>query len=250
MNNKKVMFEVCVDSAQGLHAAIAGGADRIELCAALALGGLTPSAGLLYSSARMFKQSHVMIRPRPGDFVYTPDDIDVMLADIDAVKTAGLEGVVLGALRSDNSLDTDALQTLSASAGDLDKTLHRAFDLTADVSEALEIAVDLGFTRILTSGQASNVPDGLTLLSSLVHQAAGRIQIMAGGGVTLEAIPALMDIGVDAIHASCSTQILAQRDCSLIGIGIRSDTEQRRVMQFKNAIQGLGKIQSDGARKE
>lgn len=237
MRNEKVMFEVCVDSAQGLLAAIAGGADRVELCSALALGGLTPGPGLINLASRSSIPSHVMIRPRAGDFVYSIDDLDVMLADIEAVKTAGLTGVVVGALLADNTLDTASLECLLTGAGDLQKTLHRAFDLAIDPAVALETAIELGFTRILTSGQADNAPDGSSLISSLVRQAAGRIQIMAGGGVKVDSIVPLLSTGVDAIHASCGTPVLAQKDCSLIGIDQRLETDQGLVAKFNARIE-------------
>ncbi len=248
MRDEKVMFEVCIDSVQGLAAAIAGGAERVELCSALALGGLTPGPGLIRLAAESTIPSHVMIRPRAGDFVYTRQEIALMQADIEAVKTAGLAGVVLGALRADKSLDAAALEILLSAAGGLETTLHRAFDLTTDPAATLESAIDLGFSRILTSGQSGHAPDGSQMISDLVQQSAGRIQIMAGGGVTLDSIEKLIGAGVDAIHASCSQPVMLQMDCSLIGIGQYVDTERARVEQFRARIQAIGSIHQESGR--
>ena len=228
-----VKLEVCVDSVDGLNAAIAGGADRIELCSSLGLGGLTPGPGLMQVAAEAPIECHAMIRPRPGDFSVTGDDRQAMLADIAAAQRAGLAGVVLGALHSDSSLDEATLKILVDASAAMEKTLHRVFDLTADPVAALEQSVALGFKRILTSGQAAAAPDGAAVLAQLVKQSAQRIEIMAGGGVTLGSVPSLLSIGVDAIHASCSAPAPAQMDCSLIGIDQRRVTDEALVARFK-----------------
>ena len=233
MKSHNVKLEVCVDSVDGLNAAIAGGADRIELCSSLALGGLTPGPGLMQVAAEAPIECHAMIRPRPGDFVVTAGDRQAMLADIAAVKRAGLAGVVLGVLRSDSSLDDAALQVLADAAEALDKTLHRAIDLTADPTAALDTAIALGFKRILTSGQAETAPKGVAILAQLVDRAAQRIEIMAGGGVTGDSIPLLLSTGVNAIHASCSGIASSHMDCSIIGIEQRRVTDESLVAQFK-----------------
>jgi copper homeostasis protein len=149
------LLEICVDTAAGLRTASASGADRIELCSALELGGLTPTSGLLALAAEMGVSARVMIRPRAGDFVFTTDDLDMMRADIAAARAHGLEGVVLGANRPDGALDLDMLGTLVEASQGLRKTLHRAFDLVPDIAEAVEQAVALGFDTILTSGRGS-----------------------------------------------------------------------------------------------
>ena len=233
MSDRNVKLEVCVDSVDGLNAAIAGGADRIELCSALDVGGLTPGPGLMQAAADALIECHAMIRPRPGDFIVTSSDRQAMLADVAAARQMGLKGVVLGASYADTTLDDVTLQILVDASGAMEKTLHRVFDLTADPSAALDTAVALGFTRILTSGQASSAPQGAAVLESLVKQAAGRIQIMAGGGVTVGSVPQLLSTGLDAIHASCSALGSAKMDCSLIGIGQRRVTDEALVARFK-----------------
>ncbi len=199
------LLEVCVDSAEGLLAAASSGADRIELCAALAQSGLTPSAGLMALAAGLDCPSYAMIRPRGGDFTYSPAEIDVMRRDIDAARTAGLPGVVFGASHASGALDEDVLARLAAQAEGLGRTLHRAFDIVPDFASALEAAVALGFERILTSGGALNATLGADRIADLVARAGGRIGIMAGVGVTAQTVAALVRrTGVSQVHGSCS----------------------------------------------
>jgi len=202
---KRAMLELCIDDAAGLEAALAGGADRIELCSALVVGGLTPSPGLMRQAAKAGIAAMAMIRPRAGDFVYSQDDFEVMLEDIAAVRDFGLAGVVLGAARPDRTLDLDMLGRLRDAAGPLQCCLHRVFDLTPDPFAAIDQAVDLGFVRILTSGQKSSVPEGLDLLVKLRAYAGERISVMPGGGITLAIVGAIIRAtGISEIHTSCS----------------------------------------------
>jgi copper homeostasis protein len=201
----RVILEVCVDTPAGLAAAIEGGADRIELCSALALQGLTPAPGLIALAAEARIPIYPMIRPRNGDFVYDAGDLDAIFRDIDAVREAGLAGVVIGANRPTGDLDVDALAMLVAHAEGLGVTLHRAFDLTPDPMAALETAIDLGFERILTSGCALNAMAGAETIAALVERAAGRIAILAGGGVNPSNVAELVArTGVREVHGSCS----------------------------------------------
>lgn len=202
----EILLEVCVDSPEGLAAAISGGADRIELCSALETGGLTPSPGLMALAARAPVPVYAMIRSRPGDFVYGENDMAALLADIDAVRAAGLEGVVLGANRADGSLDRDALARLADHAKGLGKTLHRAFDLAGpDFAPAVDLTVELGFERILTSGGETTALKGLDALAACFAQARDRIVIMPGAGVNLETLGAIRArLPVREIHSSCS----------------------------------------------
>jgi copper homeostasis protein len=182
------LLEVCIDSPAGLMDALAGGADRIELCSGLALSGLTPSPGLMRLAA-----------------CSSPAEIDVMRGDIDAVRAAGLPGVVLGASRPTGELDADALARLVEHARGLGLTLHRAFDLAPDLEAALETAIALGFERVLTSGGETTAIAGAYRLRDLVGQAGERISIMAGSGVTASNILALVEqAGVREVHGSFS----------------------------------------------
>jgi copper homeostasis protein len=200
-----ILLEVCVDDAEGLAAAIAGGADRIELCSALEQGGLTPSPGLVALAAMCPIPVHAMIRHRPGDFVFSPGEADVLLADIAAMRAAGLAGVVLGASRPDGTLDADLLARLAAAATGMSRTLHRAFDIVPDYLHATETAIALGFDTILTSGGADSVSHGLDTLRAVAARADGRITIMPGAGVSPDVIPDLRaTLDLRAVHGSCS----------------------------------------------
>lgn len=214
-----ILLEVCVDDAAGLRAAVDGGADRIELCSALPVGGLTPSPGLMALAGKLDIPVYAMIRPRPGDFVFDADDIGIMRAEIDAARSAGLAGVVLGANRQDGRLDAATLRTLIDHASGLGLTLHRAFDLVPDFNEAVEIAVDLGFERILTSGGAQKAPDGIEVLASAINTAKGQISIMPGSGVTLQTIDGVLArLAVTEVHSSCSVDQPAH-DARLVSLG-------------------------------
>lgn len=199
-----ILLEICVEDASGLQAAIAGGAGRIELCSALALGGLTPSPGLMAEAARAPIPVMAMIRPRAGGFVWSTEDLRQMRADIAAARNAGLAGVVLGASRPDGRLDEWMLTTLLNEADGMDTTLHRCFDLTPDKPQALETAIHLGFCRILTSGGAPSAPEGAGILQTLMQQAGPRITVMPGAGIRPESLPALRHLPLREVHASCS----------------------------------------------
>ena len=215
-----VGLEVCVDTIDGLEQAVAAGAARIELCGPLAVGGTTPSVGLIEGARNCAVPVYAMIRPRDGDFVFSPADETAMLAEIRFVQAAGLAGVVLGASRPDGTLDRAMLARLSVAAGGLGRTLHRAFDLAPDPLEALETAIGLGFERVLTSGGSPRAVDGAAVLARLVRAAAGRIEIMAGSGITPENVAGLVGAcGVRAVHASCRSVVPKDDRLAQFGFG-------------------------------
>ena len=179
-----VKIEVCVDDHQGLDAAIDGGADRIELCSRLDLGGLTPEAGLLDRVFACPVPVRAMIRLRGGGFVLSADDIDQMVAQIEVAHNAGCEGVVFGAATADGELDIAALRQLTLAANGLGKTLHRVVDTLADPVEAVRIAQGLGIDTILSSGGQPSAEDGIPLLCDMIQQASS-VTIMPGAGVTV-----------------------------------------------------------------
>ena len=220
-----VIIEVCVDTSAGLGAAVQGGADRIELCSALSLGGLTPSAGFMAEAAGCGLPVLAMIRPRAGDFAFDDNEIAQMEADIAAARAAGLAGVVLGASQPDGRLDVASLRRLKDVAEGLDCTLHRAFDLVPDQADALEQAVALGFSRILTSGGALRAEDGADRIASLIAQAAGRIVILPGSGITPANAARFTAMGATELHASCA---LAQAVSGpSVAMGFGPATERR-----------------------
>lgn len=233
-------LEVCVDTPAGLAAAVEGGADRVELCAALSLGGLTPSAGFMTEAAGCGLPVMAMIRPRAGDFVWSEAELRVMEGDIAQARSLGLAGVVLGASLPDGRLDRVALARLIAAAGGLDLTLHRCFDLVPDMVVALEEAVLLGFGRILTSGGERTAVAGARRISELVLQAAGRIAVMAGSGVTAEIAPMLLDQGVRELHGSCAEDIPVAGPAVALGFGppVARRTTVARVRFLKQVMLG------------
>jgi copper homeostasis protein len=190
-----VILEVCVDTAAGLAEAVDGGADRIELCAALSVMGLAARCGVPVVA---------MIRPRAGDFVWSETEVSMMEAEIAAVREAGLAGVVLGASLSDGRLDVPVLRRLVVASTGLELVLHRCIDLAPDLGGAMEHAVALGFHRILTSGGAATAAAGAAQIAALVARAAGRITVMPGSGVTPENAAMLKGLGITEIHGSCS----------------------------------------------
>ncbi len=197
-------LEICVETAQGVLAAEAARADRVELCACLDLGGLTPSAGLMRFAVESGVAARALIRPRAGSFLYDADEIRIIERDIDAARELGLSGVVIGAALADARLDADRLARLVERCGPLGRTLHRVFDLTPDPFEALETAIALGFDRILTSGQETTAQAGAPLLARLAKAAEGRITLIAAAGITPANVCALLDAAqVPEVHASC-----------------------------------------------
>jgi len=198
-------LEVAVTSATGAATALAGGADRVELCSALELGGLTPSQGLVEAAVATGLPVHVLVRCRPGGFVHDADELDLMERELVAVLRSGATGVVVGALRPDHTLDTDALARFVAAArterSDAEVTLHRAIDHAADPVAAAATLADLGFTRVLTSGGAPTALAGADTIARMVA-ASGSVQVMAGAGVTPADVPVLLGTGAAAVHLS------------------------------------------------
>ena len=236
-----MILEICVDDVAGLEAAVRGGADRIELCAALSGGGVTPSAGFMQRASTYGLPVSVMIRPRAGDFVFTHDEADVMKRDIDAARAAGLSGVVLGASRGDGSLDMALLEDLRRHADGMDATLHRAFDVAPDMEEALEAAISLGFPRILTSGGARSALEGVETLAHLSELAKGRIVIMPGAGVRPQSVQVLLDrFPITEIHASCSAVPFYDPESSVAKLGFtgagRKATDEAAVRELKSIL--------------
>ncbi|NWK96393.1 copper homeostasis protein CutC [Sphingobium lactosutens] len=200
-----ILVEVCIDTAAGLAAALEGGADRIELCSALALGGLTPSAGLMALAAQAPIPVRAMIRPRSGHFRFDPAECDAMLRDIDAVRNAGLEGIVIGATSLSGDLDLMLLERLAAHARGMAITLHRVVDLLPDPVDAVDAAIALGVSTILTSGGAAKAIDGIERIAAMQERAGGRVEILAGGGITADNAPVILAAtGIGSVHASCS----------------------------------------------
>lgn len=196
-------IELCVGSLEAARMASELPFDRIETCVALEQGGLTPSEAMVKWIQDTFHlEQHVLIRQRAGGFIYSYDEIIVMRDQILNLKQLGIKGVVIGALTKEGAIDLNALEAWKRAAGNMDLTFHRAFDEVKDWEGVLEQLIKMGFKRILTSGQAPSVDMGMTRLKELVQAAAGRIEIMAGGGVHENNVSDLKALGVDGIHFS------------------------------------------------
>ncbi len=196
-----VAFELAVQDAAGIGVAARVGADRIELCSALALGGLTPSAGLIESAVEAGVPVHVLVRPRAGDFAYDADEARLIVRDVHRVREAGVAGVVIGGARN-GAVDGELVRAVTDESGDLEVTFHRAFDVLEDRVGALAELASLGIARVLTSGGAASAADGREELARLVRAAAGGVEVMAGGGITRENVLDVLTAEVDAVHAS------------------------------------------------
>ncbi len=180
----KIKLEVCANSYASALEAQRGGAIRVELCAGIPEGGTTPSYGEISLSRELLDIAlNVIIRPRGGDFLYSQSEIEIMKRDIRMAVSLGVDGLVFGCLTKDGEVDVALCRELIQECGGLPLTFHRAFDMCADYKRALEQIIELGFSRILTSGGKSNVLEGKEQLKELVEQAADRIIIMPGCGV-------------------------------------------------------------------
>jgi copper homeostasis protein len=209
-SQKKNLLEVCAGDIDSVIAAANGGAHRVELCSALVEGGVTPSIGFIKQALKVNGiKVHVLIRPRGGDFLYTKEEVDIMVDDVIACREAGVHGVVIGALTADGHIDVDVCRRLVEAAGhDINITFHRAFDLCADPIEALDQIIALGCNRLLTSGQAASAIEGVDMLAKLVQHANGRLTILAGGGVSASnAAQIIAQSGTNEVHASARSTV-------------------------------------------
>ena len=203
MKREEFMVEVCANGVESCIAAQEGGADRVELCAGIPEGGTTPSYGEIKVARRVLTTTrlHVIIRPRGGDFLYSDLEVERMAADIAVCRELGVDGVVFGCLNADGTFDVEKNRYLMECSHGMSVTCHRAFDRAVDPEQALETVIKLGFDRILTSGQQPKAIQGAELLALLNRQAAGRIILMAGSGVTEQNIRELHAVtGLHEFH--------------------------------------------------
>jgi len=191
-----MLLEVPVFDFQSALIAQQAGAHRIELCASMADGGITPSHGMILKAKELLTiPFFVMIRPRGGNFTYSDEEISIMLNDIEFCRKHGIEGIVTGVLTTKGTIDIPVCKALIEAASDMQLTFHRAFDRSADPFEAMEEIIECGFHRILTSGQKETAPEGVKLISELNIQADGRIIIMPGSGVN--------EMNLQELHRQC-----------------------------------------------
>jgi copper homeostasis protein len=204
-----VLIEACLDSVPSALAAEAGGARRVELCDNLVEGGTTPSAGTIaLCKERLSIPVFVMIRPRGGEFLYSDVEYEVMRRDVAQAKELGADGVVFGLLTPDGRVDVPRTRALVELARPLPVTFHRAIDVTPDAGAALETLIELGVERVLTSGQAPTVPEGLDVIARLVRRAGGRIGILPGCGIDETNVREVVDkTGVREVHVRGTARV-------------------------------------------
>lgn len=197
-----MQIEVCASTINSVLNAKLANAHRVELCTELGLGGLTPSFGMIKQATLLDLPIHVLIRPRSGHFVYSKDEIKMMYDDIIQCKEMGCAGVVVGVLNKTYDLAHEVLATMVALARPMQITFHRAFDLVKDPQKTLETLVDLGFDRILSSGQKNTALEGLPLLQKILQWSDHRIEIMPGGGINFDNCLSFRDAGFEHLHLS------------------------------------------------
>ncbi|WP_172917451.1 copper homeostasis protein CutC [Capnocytophaga canis] len=198
-----MIYEICASSFESARNAQLAGANRIELCSELGVGGVTPSYGLIKKVMdELSIENCVLIRPRSGNFTYTDEEFDVMLRDITFCRELGCKGVVTGVLNTDNTIDKERTQQLIEAAGDIDFIYHRAFDCVPNPEEALHLLKTLGVKRILTSGGKKSAVEGLEVLKKLNQKAEGKITIMPGGGINPQTILKIKEAGFNEVHFS------------------------------------------------
>lgn len=202
-------LEVCAGSVESAVAARNGGASRVELCSALEVGGITPTAGLIREARKIEGIAlHVLIRPRGGDFLYNDSEAAIMEHDITVARECGADGVVIGALTANGDIDTALCRRLADAAKGMNITFHRAFDMCRNPMQALKEIIELGCNRVLTSGQAATAAEGIEMLKRLVEAGQGRINIMPGCGVNAKnAAEILKGSGATEIHASARKEV-------------------------------------------
>ena len=199
---REILLEICCGGIDDAIQAERGGADRVELCSALFLGGLTPSFGTIQEARKRLKIPFmVMVRPRAGGFCYSEAEISSMERDAEGAIGQGADGIVFGILRADGTVDVARSKRMLRRIGERQAVFHRAFDVTPDPFRALEQLIDLGVRRVLTSGQKDSAPEGADLIARLVKRAKGRIEILPGGGIQRFQVKSfLAHTGCDQVH--------------------------------------------------
>ena len=228
-------LELCAASIEAIQIAKELNFDRIELCQSLEQGGITPSPGLIDYAIAYGVETHVLIRPRPGGFLYNQDEVEIILRDILECKALGAHGVVIGCLNGYSEINKEALTLMISKAGDMDVTFHRAFDDTVNYKRSLDVLIECGVKRVLSSGLGSNVELGMNNLKEMREYANGRIEIMPGGGVNLNNIQRLSEsVNPDAIHFSGTKKYVLDENSMFSETILKVDRD--KVVKLKNAV--------------
>lgn len=248
---EKYKFEVCANSVESCLAAQAGGADRVELCAGIPEGGTTPSYGEISMARELLKTTrlHVIIRPRGGDFLYSPIEVKTMLKDIEMARQLGADGVVFGCLTAEGEIDIPIMQELMKASQGLSVTFHRAFDVCSHPQKALEQIIELGCNRILTSGQQPTAEQGIPLLKELQEQAAGRIILLAGCGVNEKNISRIAsETGIREFHFSArktiKSEMIYKNESVSMGGTVHIDEYERNVTASQRVMDTIQAVKS------
>jgi len=248
----RVILEICADSVESAAAAERGGAHRIELCSSLLEGGVTPSAGLISTvRSRVGIDLYAMIRPRGGDFCYSPEEFETMEQDALTAKQLGANGIVFGILEKDGRVDLARTRHLVELVRPLKVTFHRAFDMARDLDQALEDIVAAGVDRVLTSGGEQKVEDGMALVQKLNQAANGRVIIMAGGGISESNVHrVLASTEVKEIHAAVRVHVSSpmRHRNEKISMGLIKGREYERVVVLQDKVRRLLEAAVDGNR--
>lgn len=247
---KPVLLEICADSVESAVAAERGGARRVELCANLLEGGVTPSAGLITTVRKKLGiDLYVMIRPRGGDFCYTGEEFETMKQDVLLARQLGANGIVFGILQENGDIDTARTRCLVDMARPLKVTFHRAFDMSRDLDKSLHDVIETGADRVLTSGGEQKVENGVPVIGKLMRTAESRIAIMVGGGITSENVHNIVEAtGVREIHASVRVNVpspMRYRN-EKISMGIAKEREYQRVMVLEEEVRRLAESANNG----
>lgn len=248
---KNYLFEVCTNSVESCIAAQEGGANRVELCAGIPEGGTTPSYGEIAMAREVLTTTrlHVIIRPRGGDFLYSPIEIKTMLKDIEMARRLGADGVVFGCLTANGEIDVPVMEQLMEASEGLSVTFHRAFDVCRDASKALEQIINLGCDRILTSGQQATAELGIPLLKELRERAKGRITLLAGCGVNEKNICRIAkETGIQEFHFSARESIKSgmayKNEVVSMGGTVHISEYERNVTTVKRVKDTIGNLTS------
>ncbi|GLS91594.1 copper homeostasis protein CutC [Psychromonas marina] len=241
-----IELEVSLDNIESLFTAQNAGADRIELCGALTLGGLSPSYGLITQALKHATiPLNVMIRPRDGDFLYSSDEVEMMLSEIYTARLIGIHGVVFGVLNKHAQVDSDILKSLMKASKGLSVTFHRAIDCCVDAPLAVETILSAGCDRILTSGLASRADLGIDCIAKMVEQSKGRLSIMPGAGVSATNVAGIItSTGAREVHISAKTRHVSDME-NIVNCGYlpefmkRNITSSDKISAVKQAIQGF-----------
>lgn len=231
----QIQFELCAASIEAIDLAKKYNFARIELCQNLEQGGLTPSAGLVHAALDAQVETHVLIRPRAGGFFYNDRELAQIQWDIDFAASVGVKGVVVGILQENFDIDKVVLEQLIQSQPKLDWTFHRAFDESIDWKRSLDVLINLGFKRVLTSGFAKNVEQGMANLAQMSAYASGKIEIMAGGGVHAGNFQKLTEIPqLSGIHFSATQKVLLDEDSAFSETILKVDERKlQRILAAK-----------------